>query len=108
MWTPGYGYLWVSGYPWGYMPFQCGAWNFYDGFRMGLGAGHRRLLAVVGIGFLRRPELSAMCLPAIRPIPRPILPRRPISGRPIPMIAVNQQPGDCRVLRFQRETGTRR
>ena len=31
-WTPAYGYLWASGYPWGYMPFQCGAWNFYDNF----------------------------------------------------------------------------
>ena len=25
MWTPGFGYIWASGYPWGYMPFQCGA-----------------------------------------------------------------------------------
>ena len=25
MFTPGYGYIWASAYPWGYMPFQCGA-----------------------------------------------------------------------------------
>jgi hypothetical protein len=24
MWTPRFGYIWVSGYSWGYMPYQCG------------------------------------------------------------------------------------
>lgn len=29
---PQYGYVWVSGYSWGYTPFQCGLWDYYDSF----------------------------------------------------------------------------
>jgi hypothetical protein len=32
-WYPGYGYSWVSLYPWGWQPYRSGAWNF-------LGAGY--------------------------------------------------------------------
>jgi len=39
MWTPAYGYVWVSGFPWGYMPYQCGAWNWYDNFGWGWAPG---------------------------------------------------------------------
>ena len=39
MWTPGYGYVWVSGESWGYMPYQCGAWNYYDAFGWGWAPG---------------------------------------------------------------------
>jgi hypothetical protein len=39
MWTPGYGYIWVSGYEWGYTPFQCGTWNYYDAFGWGWAPG---------------------------------------------------------------------
>jgi hypothetical protein len=39
MWTPGYGYMWVSGESWGYMPYQCGAWNYYDTFGWGWAPG---------------------------------------------------------------------
>ena len=39
MWTPQYGYGWVSGYSWGYLPYQCGNWNFYDGFGWGWAPG---------------------------------------------------------------------
>ena len=36
-WTsyPGAGYVWISGYNWGYAPFNCGNWNFYGGFGWG-------------------------------------------------------------------------
>jgi hypothetical protein len=37
--TPGYGYTWVSGYSWGYMPYQCGLWNWYNGFGWGWAPG---------------------------------------------------------------------
>ncbi len=37
--TPRFGYIWVSGYSWGYMPFQCGAWNFFDDFGWGWAPG---------------------------------------------------------------------
>jgi len=39
MWTPRFGYIWVSGDQWGYMPFQCGAWNFYNDFGWGWAPG---------------------------------------------------------------------
>jgi len=39
MWTPRFGYVWVSGEPWGYMPYQCGAWNYYDAFGWGWAPG---------------------------------------------------------------------
>ncbi len=29
---PGYGYMWVSGYPWGWMPYSYGNWAFAPGF----------------------------------------------------------------------------
>ncbi len=39
MYTPRFGYMWVSGYPWGYMPFQCGAWNYFNSFGWGWAPG---------------------------------------------------------------------
>lgn len=32
MWYPGYGYMWVSSYPWGWMPYHYGTWNFVPGY----------------------------------------------------------------------------
>lgn len=37
--SPGYGYTWISGYAWGYMPYQCGLWNWYDDFGWGWAPG---------------------------------------------------------------------
>jgi len=31
-WYPGFGYMWVSGYPWGWMPYRYGNWAFLPGF----------------------------------------------------------------------------
>ena len=39
MTTPGFGYAWVSGYSWGYLPYQCGLWNWYDNFGWGWAPG---------------------------------------------------------------------
>lgn len=39
MWMPAYGYVWVSSEPWGYMPYQCGAWNYYMSFGWGWAPG---------------------------------------------------------------------
>lgn len=32
MWYPGYGYSWVSGYPWGWTPYHYGSWIFAPGY----------------------------------------------------------------------------
>jgi hypothetical protein len=31
-WYPGFGYMWVSGYPWGWMPYRYGNWAFVSGY----------------------------------------------------------------------------
>ena len=36
---PRFGFVWVSGYQWGYAPYSCGLWNFYDGFGWGWAPG---------------------------------------------------------------------
>jgi hypothetical protein len=73
---PGAGYLWVSGYPWGYLPYQCGAWNYFNTFGWGwipggCGAGFW------GAGFWANPIV-------IWNAPRGYLPpRRPVVNRPV-------------------------
>ncbi len=32
---PGWGYTWISAYPWGWLPYQCGAWNYWNSFGWG-------------------------------------------------------------------------
>jgi uncharacterized protein DUF6600/FecR-like protein len=32
VWYPGFGYMWVSSYPWGWMPYRYGNWAFAPGF----------------------------------------------------------------------------
>jgi len=39
MWTPRFGYVWVSCESWGFMPYSCGAWSFYDSFGWGWSPG---------------------------------------------------------------------
>lgn len=34
-WYPGYGYTWVSAYPWGWMPYRYGTWVFVPNFGWG-------------------------------------------------------------------------
>ena len=31
-WYPGFGYMWVSAYPWGWMPYYYGSWQFAPGY----------------------------------------------------------------------------
>jgi hypothetical protein len=35
MFYPGFGYTWVSAYPWGWMPYRYGSWNFVPGYGWG-------------------------------------------------------------------------
>jgi hypothetical protein len=37
--SPGYGYTFVSGNSWGYLPYSCGMWNWYDSFGWGWAPG---------------------------------------------------------------------
>ncbi|MFP5277631.1 MAG: DUF6600 domain-containing protein [Acidobacteriota bacterium] len=87
--TVGYGYTWASAYPWGYMPYSCGAWNFYGGFGWGWAPGMGGCTPWWGVGYYGGPMIGSHPI-WYRPVQRPIAPRRPIGGRPVPLIAVNR------------------
>lgn len=89
MYTPAYGYVWASGYSWGYMPFQCGAWNFYDGFGWGWAPGMGGCRPWWGMGFYGGPNIG-YAPRGYRPIPRPGPPHGPIGHRPMPVIPVRR------------------
>ncbi len=89
MWTPGFGYIWASGYSWGYMPFQCGAWNFYDNFGWGWAPGMGGCSPWWGAGFYGGPNFGYFP-PGYHVISRPVLPRRPTNGRPVPVVGVHR------------------
>ena len=38
VWAPG-GYVWASGYNWGWTPFRCGNWSYWNGFGWGWAPG---------------------------------------------------------------------
>ncbi len=35
VWYPSFGYVWASGYGWGWTPYRCGCWSFWGGFGWG-------------------------------------------------------------------------
>ena len=88
MWTPRYSYIWISGDPWGYMPFQCGNWNFYDDFGWGwMPGGCNRWWGGGGYYPINIGHWPRGFRPPIRP--------RPIGGRGhglVPLISVNHRP----------------
>jgi hypothetical protein len=94
MWTPGYGDIWVSGYAWGYTPFACGTWNYYDAFGWGWAPGINGCQPWWGGGLWA--YNVGIFPPGYHGVNRPPhrLPGRPPGvggGRtPIPMIAVNR------------------
>lgn len=91
--TPGYGYTWASAYSWGYLPYQCGAWNFYDGFGWGWAPGFGGCQPWWGLGFYPGPRFGSGFLPGwYHPPHRPMGPRHPFPGHPVPVIAVNHKP----------------
>jgi uncharacterized membrane protein YgcG len=93
--TPGYGYAFASGYSWGYLPYQCGAWNFYNNFGWGWAPGMGGCSPWWGAGFYPGPIFGVIPI-GYRPIHRPIGDPvgGPFRGRPQPgrVIAVNRTP----------------
>jgi hypothetical protein len=89
---PGYGYTYVSGEPWGYMPYQCGAWNWYNNFGWGWAPGLCQPWWGSGGWFFTIGTYPPWYHLPFRPIrhagPRPGGPR-PLGPRPI--IAVNRR-----------------
>jgi len=84
VWYPGTGYLWASGYAWGWTPYRCGTWGFYNGFGWGWAPG--AACGGFGWGFLGGgfPVNIGLIPRGYRPIHvpvgrpgRPVLPVRP-------------------------------
>ena len=86
--TPLYGNVWLSGYSWGYLPYQCGMWNFYDNFGWGWAPGAGGCSPWWGAGFyglnlgLIPPGYHPPFRPPVRPprLPVGVAGRRAIRG----------------------------
>lgn len=76
------GYVWASGYTWGWLPYRCGSWGYWGGFGWGwspaASCGLRGGRGGYGISILHPP-------PGYHRPFRPIRPIGPGNGRPIPV-----------------------
>lgn len=89
VWAPDNGYVWASSETWGFLPYQCGAWNYFGGFGWGWSPG---LMGGCGAGWWFGGYPGAHIIqgsPGYRRITRPN-PRYPGSHYPHPPIAVNR------------------
>jgi len=94
MMTPQFGYSWVSGYSWGYLPYQCGNWNFYDNFGWGGAPGLGGCAPWWGGGYYG-PNIGLApggYRPPIRPHPRPNPPIGRGHAQTYAMLAVTRRP----------------
>lgn len=79
---PGFGYTWISGYPWGWLPYHCGSWNYFA-FGWGWMPG--------GCGYSWYPVAPIQGYAGYIPPVRPVVPLR--AGGRIPaqrLITVNR------------------
>ncbi len=71
-WYPGVGYMWVSGYPWGWMPYYYGNWAYAGGYGWFWQPGYWNTWA---------PVPTVVNPPVRTPVPKP-----PIRGTGIVMV----------------------
>jgi hypothetical protein len=98
---PGAGYVWASGYAWGWTPFRCGHWSYWTGFGWGWspGAGCGRAGGGfgIGIGIGRGPGGGVFAVNIVRPPLNYHAPTRPIHEpgmlHPIPVGHAPREPG---------------
>jgi hypothetical protein len=107
VWYPGTGYVWASGYSWGWTPFRCGGWSYWDNFGWGwapgascgypgwgFGAGGVYSINIVqpprGYRLLPLPGRSPAGVHPIVPIRIGHLPERPIQPREGPVTIAGQ------------------
>lgn len=93
MWTPRFGYMWVSGDAWGYTPYSCGMWNWYDAFGWGWSPGASGCspwwnAGAFGVNVAGGPGWWSA---PIRPREPPRRMPGPIHGRPMPAFLVNRR-----------------
>jgi hypothetical protein len=91
---PSAGYVWASGYAWGWTPFRCGHWSYWNGFGWGWspGAGCGR----AGLGFGRGSGSGVFAVNIVRPPQNYRLPTRPVHEpgmlHPIPVGRAPREP----------------
>lgn len=93
---PTVGYVWASGYPWGWTPFHCGHWSYWNGFGWGWspGAGCRRAGCNFGTG-----SGGTFAVNIVHPPQNYHAPTRPGPGHefgmlhPIPVGRAPREPG---------------
>jgi hypothetical protein len=88
------GYVWASGYSWGWTPFRCGSWSYWNNFGWGWSpaAGCGRAGWGIGRGFS-----SGIAINVVRPPLNYRLPTRPVHEgllHPIPVGSPVRVPGD--------------
>ena len=84
---PAFGYTWISGYPWGWWPYHCGAWDYLDGGFGWVWIPGNCGWGLYGAGWF--PYATVWRVPrGYQPPPRPHPGPRPHP----PMIAVNRGP----------------
>ena len=95
---PGVGYLWASGYAWGWTPYRCGNWSYFGGFGWGWAPGAG--CGAFGWGFIGggQPVNIAGFPSGYRPVRVPVPgrgPERPLiqvhTFRPLPTARPVQQ-----------------
>ncbi len=93
VWYGGVGYVWSSGYRWGWTPFRCGSWSYWPDFGWGWvpsGGGYRGGGGGGGIFGRRETLINLSRVPPgyVRPLP-------PVPGGPVrvhPIVAVHRGP----------------
>jgi hypothetical protein len=100
--SPRFGYTWVSGYGWGYLPYQCGMWSYYDAFGWGWSPGMNGCFPWwnTGIYGLNLGTVYGGYRPPVFPRPpHGRIPGGPHRPGPVPVLAVNRHtPGAGTVL----------
>jgi FecR protein len=94
---PGAGYVWASGYTWGWTPFHCGHWSYWNSFGWGWSPGAGCGRAGLGYGSGRGPGGGVFTVNIARAPQNYRLPTRPIHEpgmlHPIPVGHAPPEPG---------------
>ncbi len=98
VWYRSTGYVWASGYPWGWTPYRCGCWSYWGGFGWGwqpgstcggwgFGGGRGYVINVVQppLGYRMQPlpvrnPGGVHRIVVVKPGRGPNMPLRPVSG----------------------------
>jgi hypothetical protein len=89
VWTPQFGYVWVSCESWGYLPYSFGYWNWYAGFGWGWAPGYWNPWWCNGGWGSNVGAMPVHYRPPNRPHGGP--PRAPGGGSPVRVAGTHQQ-----------------